>query len=75
MWIFAQIVIACSMTACFGLNKIRCVTINVETYVAIVKPDDCVWLCGSVVHHNFRLLCVVGLLIVKRMVGLTAHDM
>ena len=46
-----------------------------ETHVASVKKDDGVWLCGSVVHHNFRLLCVVGLLIVKRMVGLTAHDM
>ena len=60
MWSFAQIVIACSMTACFGLNKIRCVTINVETYVAIVKTDDCVWLCGSVVHQHLHLFDGVG---------------
>ena len=29
----AQIVMACSTTACFGLNKVRCVTVNVDTNI------------------------------------------
>ena len=30
------------------------------THVASVKTDDGVWLCGSVVHKNFRLFDGVG---------------
>ena len=41
---------------CFGLNKVHCVTVNVETHFASVKTDDGVWLCCSVVHHNVCLL-------------------
>ena len=36
-WSVAQIVMACIMTACFGLNEVRCVTVNVETHVTSVK--------------------------------------
>ena len=47
-------------TACFGLNKICCVTVNVETHIASMKTYDGVWLCGSVVHRHFRLFDGVG---------------
>ena len=47
---------ALSTTACFGLNEVRCVTVNVETYVASMKTDDVVWLCGRVVYQHFLLL-------------------
>ena len=53
--IVVQILISCSTTVCFSINKIRCVTVNVETHVDSLKTGDCVWLCGSVVHHNLRL--------------------
>ena len=39
-WSVAHIVMACSTTAYFGLNKIRCVTVNVKTHVASAKTDD-----------------------------------
>ena len=52
----AQTVMARSMTACFGMNKLRCVTVNVETHVTSVKTDDGVWLCWSIVHQNVCLL-------------------
>ena len=42
------------------MNKIRCITVNVETHVASVKTDDGVWLCGSVVHKHIRLFDGVG---------------
>ena len=51
---------ACSMTACFEMNKIRCVTVNVETHVASVKTDDGVWLCGRIFHQHLRLFDGVG---------------
>ena len=47
-------------TACFDLNRICCVTINVETHVASLKTYEGVWLCGSVVHQHFRFLDGVG---------------
>ena len=56
----AQIVMSRSTTSCFGMNEMRCFTVNVETHVASVKTDAGVWLCGSAVHHNFRLLDGVG---------------
>ena len=49
-----------STTACFGLNKVCYVTVNVETHVASVKTDDGVWLCFTVFYHHFRLLDGVG---------------
>ena len=58
--IVAQIVIARSTTACFGLNKIRCDTFNLETHVSSVKADDVVWLCGSEVHQSFRIFYSVS---------------
>ena len=42
------------------MNKIRCVTFNVDTHVASVKTDDGVWLCGSVVHQHLCLFDGVG---------------
>ena len=42
------------------MNKIRCITVNVETHVASVKTGDGVWLCGSVVHQHIRLFDGVG---------------
>ena len=45
-----QVVLARSTTACFGLNKIRCVTVNVEAQVASVEPDYGVRLRGCVFH-------------------------
>ena len=45
-WIFAQVAVARSVTARFGLNNIRCVTVNVEAHVASVEPDDGVRLRG-----------------------------
>ena len=41
-WIVAQVVVACSATALFGLNKISRITVNVETHVASVEPDDAI---------------------------------
>ena len=35
-WIVAQVVVACSATARFKLNKIQCVAVNVEAHVASV---------------------------------------
>ena len=49
-----------SKTACFGLNKIRCVTVNVETHVASMKTDDGVWLWVRIVHQHLRILDGVG---------------
>ena len=83
MWSVAQIVTARSTNACFELNNICCVTVNVETHVTSVKTDDGVWLSGSVVHQHFRIfmVSVVGeaylepiLLSKTSMVGLTARD-
>ena len=48
------------MTACFGLNEISCVTVNVETHGASVKTDDGIWLCGSVFHKHLRIFDGVG---------------
>ena len=45
-WIFAQVVVADSTTARFGLNKIHYVAVDVEAHVASVEPDDCVRLRG-----------------------------
>ena len=49
-----------SKTECFGMNEIRCVTVNVETHIASMKTDDGVWLGGSVVHHHLRLFDGTG---------------
>ena len=46
--------------ACFSLDKIRGVTVDVEAHVASVEPDDGVWLRGCVVHENVFLLDDVG---------------
>ena len=54
--IVAYVVVARSATARFGMDKIRCVSINVEAHVASVEPDDCVRLCGCVVHEHLCLL-------------------
>ena len=54
-WSVAPIVMARSTTEFFGMNEIRCVTINVEIHVARVKTNDGVWLCGSVVHQYFQI--------------------
>ena len=59
-WSVAPIVMARSTTECFGMNEIRCVTVNIDTHVASVKADDGVWLVGSVVHQSFRLFYGVG---------------
>ena len=42
--------------ACFRLDKIRGVDVDVEAHVASVSPDDGVRLRGRVVHEHFRLL-------------------
>ena len=53
--------VACSAAACFGLDKIRSVAVNVEAHVASVEPDDGVWLRGHVFHEHFRFLdCFSG---------------
>ena len=49
-----------STTACFGMNDICCVTVDVETHVSRVKMDDGVYLCFSVVHQNLLLFDGVG---------------
>ena len=47
--------------ACFRLDEIRGVAVDVETHVSSVEPDDSVRLRGRVVHDHFRLLdCVSG---------------
>ena len=56
----AQIIIARRKNALFGMNEIRCFTVNVEKNVASVKTDDGVWLYGSVVNQHFRLFDSVG---------------
>ena len=43
------------MTECFGLNKIRFVTVNVETHIASIKMDYDVWLGGSLAHQHLCL--------------------
>ena len=47
---------ACGTAACFRLDKIRGVAVDVEAHVASVEPDDGVRLCGRVVHDHFCLL-------------------
>ena len=59
-WIFTQVVVACSATARFGLDKIRCITVYVEAHVASVEPYDGVWLCGFLVHQHLHFLDGVG---------------
>ena len=39
--------------ACFRLDEIRGVAVDVEAHVASVEPDDGVCLCGCVVHEHF----------------------
>ena len=56
----AHVVMSCITTTCFGMNKIRCVTVNVETHVASMKTDDGVWLGGSVVHQHLCIFYGVG---------------
>ena len=46
--------------ACFSMDKICGVTVNMEAHVASVEPDDGVWLRGCVVHEHFFLLDNVG---------------
>ena len=55
-WIFAQVVVVRSATARFGLNKICCVTVDVEAHVTSVEPDDVVRLRGCVVQQNLRFI-------------------
>ena len=55
-WIVAQVLVACSATARFGLNEIRCVTVDVEAHVASVELDDGARLPGCVVHHYLCFL-------------------
>ena len=43
----------CGVAACFRLDEIRDVAVNVEAHVASVEPDDGVRLHGCVVHENF----------------------
>ena len=49
-----------STTALFGMDKIRCVAVDVEAHVASVEPDDGVRFCGCIVHEHFYLLDGVG---------------
>ena len=43
-------------SACFRLDKIRVVAVNVEAHVVNVEPNDGVRLRGRVFHEHFRLL-------------------
>ena len=47
-------------SACFSLDEIRYVSIDVEAHIASVEPDEGVRLRGRVVHEHFRLLDVVS---------------
>ena len=55
-WIVAQVVAACSATVRFRLNKIRCVTVNVEAPVASMEPGYGVPLHSCVVHQYLCFL-------------------
>ena len=59
-WIVAKVVVACSAIERFGLNKTRCVTVDVEAHVVSVEPDDGVRLRGCRVHQNLHFLDGVG---------------
>ena len=59
-WVVTQVVVACSATARFGMNKICCVAVDVEAHVPSVEPDDGVQLRGCAVHQNLRFLDGVG---------------
>ena len=59
-WIVAQIVVARSATTRFGLNKRRCVTVNVEAHANSMETDDGVRLRGCVVHQYLSFLDGVG---------------
>ena len=59
-WIVDQVVVARIATAHFGLNEIRCITVDVEAHVAGVESDDGVRLRGCVVHQHLRFLDGVG---------------
>ena len=43
-------------TACFRMEEIRSIAVDVEAHVAGVEPDDGVRLHGRVVHEHFCLL-------------------
>ena len=57
-WSSAQVVMARSTTAFFGMNKIPCVTVNVDTHVASMKTGDIAWLGGSVFYQHLCLFDV-----------------
>ena len=42
--------------ACFGLDKIRCVAVDVEAHVSSVEPSDGFRLHGCTVHEHLYLL-------------------
>ena len=42
--------------ACFRLDEICCVAVDMESHVASVEPDDGVRLRGRIVHEKFSLL-------------------
>ena len=51
---------ACGAAVCFRLDKIRIISVDVESHVASVEPDDGVRLRGCVVHEHLFLLDSVG---------------
>ena len=51
---------ACGAAACFRLDKIRGVVVDVEAHVASVELDESVRLRGFVVQEDFCLLDGVG---------------
>ena len=59
-WIVDQLLVARSATSRFGLNWICCITVDVESHIASVEPDDGVWLRFCVVHQHPRFLDGVG---------------
>ena len=54
--IVAEVVVARGAAACFRLDEIRCVTVDVEAHVSSVEPDEGVRLRGRVFHEHFCLL-------------------
>ena len=46
--------------ACFRLDKVHGVAVDVEAHVASVEPDDGFWLRGCIVHEHLCLLDGVG---------------
>ena len=49
--VVAKVDVSASAAACFGRNKVGCVTVALEDHVASIVGDTGVWMCGSIIEE------------------------